>query len=62
MTIAALGPTFFRRELVANLMTNAVKYTPQAGKQIEVSWREGRPEANERGPVIPVRDKCSGTC
>ena len=48
------------REVFANLVTNAVKYTPQADKQIEISWREGRPEANERGPVISVRDNGIG--
>ena len=48
------------REVFANLLTNAVKYTPQADKQIEITWREGRPEANERGPVISVRDNGIG--
>ena len=44
------------REVFSNLVTNAIKYSPGPAKWVEIDWREGRPEENERGPVFSVRD------
>ena len=44
------------REVFSNLITNAIKYSSGPGKWVEIGWREGRPEENERGPVLFVRD------
>lgn len=43
-------------QVFTNLIVNAVKYTPDAPKWVEIGWREGRPEDGERGPVLGVRD------
>lgn len=48
------------REVFSNLLSNAVKYGPQADKRIEIGWRAGDPEKNERGPVLSVRDNGIG--
>ena len=44
------------REVFANLVTNAVKYSPGPDPWVEIGWREGRPDDGERGPVVFVRD------
>ncbi len=44
------------REVFSNLITNAIKYSPGPQKWVEIGWRDGRPEAGERGPVFCVRD------
>lgn len=43
-------------EVFSNLLTNASKYSPNVDKWVEIGWREPRPDQNERGPVIYVRD------
>ena len=44
------------REVFSNLVTNAIKYSKPDEKWVEIDWREGRPDQQERGPVISVRD------
>ena len=44
------------REVFSNLIVNAIKYSPRSPKWVEIGWREGRPQDNERGPVFHVRD------
>lgn len=44
------------REVFSNLITNAIKYSPGPKKWVEVDWREGKADENERGPVFRVRD------
>ena len=44
------------REVFSNLLTNAIKYSAGAERWVEIDWREGNPEAGERGPVFGVRD------
>ena len=48
------------REVFSNLLTNALKYSPGAGRWVEIDWREGHPEEGERGPVFCVRDNGIG--
>ena len=44
------------REVFTNLLTNAVKYMPGPDKWVEIGWRAGFSDHNERGPVLFVRD------
>ena len=44
------------REVLGNLLTNAVKYTAGTQKWVEIGWRGPDANAGERGPVFYVRD------
>ena len=44
------------REVFANLVTNAVKYTVAPEKWVEIGWRAPQPDDGERGPVLYARD------
>ena len=48
------------REIFSNLTTNALKYSPGAGRWVEITWRDGHPDEGERGPVFCVRDNGIG--
>lgn len=48
------------REVFANLITNAIKYSAQPNKWVEISAREPDPEQSSRGPIIVVRDNGIG--
>ena len=56
----ARGDAFLLREAAANLVNNAIEYTPAGGSvTVRTAWRDGAPvlEVEDDGPGIPVAER-----